>query len=955
MTDERSRWRRVKEIFDSALAQPPGERLEFVRAACSEDVALRCEVESLLEAHADAAGFAERPAIEAIAEIDSSREESDVPALALGFELGPYRIVEPLDAGAMGEVYRAHDTRLGRDVAVKVLPSALSGDPERVARLQGEARLLASVNHPHIATIHGFEIAGRVHALVMELIEGPSLADRLGHGPLAVSEALELARQIAEALEAAHEKGIVHCDLKPANIKLTTQKTVKVLDFGLAKANPRYQRSPHMSPRDGRAASGTGVIAGTPAYMSPEQARGEHADRLSDVWAFGCVLYEMLAAQPPFGRATVTETLAAVLEREPSWTALPPTVPDGVRRLLRRCLEKDPRRRLHDIADARIEIEDAVRTPDALSPAPTPAALGRRIHVVAIVTVLLLMSTLVGFWILYVRAPESVPELRVDITTPVMPDPGAFAMSPDGRQLVFAGEYEGQVRLWVRRLDQGIARPLTGTEGARAPFWSPDGRNIGFFAGGEMKRVDVRGGPAQTIVGVVAGTAAAWGSDGTILFSSTPMPSLQRVRASGGPVERVTIATADATSHRYPRFVNGGPQFLFFAGGSEAVRGVYLASLDSPDAIRLVPSDSQGSLLPPDWLVFVRQGTLFAQHLDLARRTLRGEPLVVADTVLSDPINGIAAVSASDTGVLTYRAGPSQTTRLTWFDRSGKAVGTIGSADATEFSNLRLSPDGRRVAGERTIRNVTDVWVLDSARQIRFTRGSPERVTRFPLWSPDAGRIAFEAIGANSVRLSAKPSAGGDDEEVLFESAETKIPCDWSRDGRFLIYYAPDPKTGTDLWVLPLDGAPKPFTFLKTEANELWGQFSPDGRWVAYQSNQSGRFEIYVRAFRGPGGQTLVSTGGGVYPRWSHDGKELYYIAPDARLMAVSISAKTTIEAGLPTALFQTRKVGGGLNVINRGHQYDVAPDGRFLVDVEAGATPPPLTLLMHWSAAAVR
>jgi eukaryotic-like serine/threonine-protein kinase len=953
MTDERSRWRRVKEIFHSALAVPSDDRVDFVRETCSEDDALRREVESLLEAHANASGFAERPAIDAIAEIDSSSQEPDVPALPPGFKLGPYRIVEPLDAGAMGEVYRAHDTRLGRDVAVKVLPSALSGDPERVARLQGEARLLASVNHPHIATIHGLEISDGVHALVMELIEGPSLADRLGRGPLAVSEMLELACQIAEALEAAHENGIVHCDLKPANIKLTRQGTVKVLDFGLAKATARHLRSLSMPPHDRDGATRDGVIAGTPAYMSPEQARGEDADKRSDVWGFGCVLYEMLTGQPPFGRASLTETLAAVLEREPSWTALPSTVPDGVRRLLRRCLEKDPRRRLHDIADARIEIEDAVRTPDAVSPAPTPIPLRRRVRVFAIVAVLLITSMIVGFWILYVRAPESVAELRVDITTPVMPDPGAFAMSPDGRQLVFAGEHEGQVGLWLRRLDRATAQPLAGTEGARAPFWSHDGQHIGFFAGSELKRVDVGGGAVQTVAGVVAGTAGAWGSDGTILFSSTPTSSLQRVGASGGPVERVTIAMADSTSHRYPRFVNGGPRFLFFAGGSDAVRGVYLASLDSPNAIRLVASDSQGSLLPPDWLVFVRQGTLFAQRLDLARRTVRGEPLVVADTVLSDQINGTAAFSASDAGVLTYRAGPSQTTRLTWFDRSGNAVGAIGSADATEFSNLRLSRDGRRVAGERTIRNVTDVWVLDSERQMRFTRGSPERVTRFPLWSPDAGRIVFEAIGANSVRLSAKPSAGGDDEEVLFESAETKIPCDWSRDGRFLIYYAPDPKTGTDLWVLPLDGSGRPFTFLKTEANELWGQFSPDGRWVAYQSNESGRFEIYVRAFRAPGGQTMVSTEGGVYPRWSHDGKELYYIAPDARLMAVSIRATTTIEAGMPTALFQTRKVGGGLNVINRGHQYDVAPDGRFLINVEAGATPPPLTLLMHWSTAA--
>jgi Tol biopolymer transport system component len=946
----------VKQIFHSALAQPLHERADFVRAACSEDVALKRDVESLLAAHADAAGFAERPAIEAFAEIDSPTRGHDTRALAPGDQLGAYRIVEPLDAGGMGEVYRAHDTRLGREVAIKVLPWALSSDPERIARLEREARLLAAVNHPHIATLHGLETADGVHALVMELIEGPSLADRLAHGPLAVRVALELARQIAEALEAAHGKGIIHCDLKPANIKLTTLGTVKVLDFGLAQGTPAHPRSPHTTPADGDAIAGEDVIAGTPAYMSPEQARGEKADKRSDVWAFGCVLYEMLTGRPAFGRATVTETLAAVLEREPSWTALPVRVPDGVRRLLRRCLEKDPRRRLHDVADARIEIEDVLRMPQTMSSADASAALRRRTRVFVLVTAVLLVGLVLTLSMIYMRAPTSVAELRLDIATPVMPDPSAFALSPDGQQLVFAGEYDGQVALFVRRFDQATARLLAGTDGARAPFWSPDGRHIGFFAGSELKRVDVRGGTAQTIASVVAGTAGTWGDDGTIVFSGTSTRSLQRVSASGGSVEPVTMTKGDSTAHRHPRFVNGGPQFLFFAGGSEAVRGVYLASLDSPGAIRLVASDSQGSILAPDWLVFVRQGTLYGQRVDLARRTVSGEPRVIADSVSFDPINGTAAFSTSDAGVLTYRAGPSQMTRLTWFDRSGNILGSIGAADTTELSNLRLSEDGRRVAGERTIRNVTDVWVLDSARQMRFTRGSAGRMTRFPLWSPTGDRIAFEAIDSSSVRLSVRPSTGGNEEEVLFQSAETKIPCDWSPDGRFLIYYVPDATTGTDLWVLPLEGPRTPFTFLKTDANELWGQFSPDGRWVAYQSNETGRFEIYVRPFRGPDGQTLVSTGGGVYPRWSHDGKELYYVAPDARLMAVSIRATgTTIEAGAPAALFQTRKVGGGLNVISRGHQYDVAPDGRFLVNTEAGATLTPLTLLMHWSPAAGR
>jgi serine/threonine protein kinase/Tol biopolymer transport system component len=950
MADDRSRWPRVKEIFHSALALTPHDRAEFLREACEDDVALRHDVESLLAAHAEAGNFAERPAIDALDPAESLRASTAAPALSPGFEFGQYRIVEPLGAGAMGEVYRACDMRLGRDVAVKVLPAGLSGDSGRVRRLEHEARLLAALNHPHVATIHGLEIAEGLRALVMELIEGPTLADRLSGGPVAVNEALELARQIAEALEAAHDKGIIHCDLKPANIKLTAVGTVKVLDFGLAMAIAPESRAPSVALADGRAATREGVIAGTPAYMSPEQARGEKADKRSDVWAFGCVLYEMLTAHPPFGRATLTETLAAVLEREPSWTTLPPAVPESIRRLLRRCLEKNPRRRVHDMGDARIEIEDALRDPHAVPAALAPTASPRRARVFATAAVILLVALVLTLSMLYMRAPATAPELRVDVATPVMPDPSAFAISPDGRQIVFAGEHSGQIRLWIRRLDQATAQPLPGTEGGRAPFWSPDGRLIGFFSGSELKRIEARGGATQSIANVVAGTAGTWGHDGTIVFSSTTTPSLQRVSAAGGPVETVTMPSAESTGHRYPRFLQGGPQFLFFSGGPDAVRGVYLGSIGSSQVRRLLPSDSQTSLLAPDWLVFVRQGTLLAQRFDLARRTLDGEPIVIADSVAFEPIAGAAAFSTSDVGVLAYRAGPSSMTRLEWFDRSGNVLGTMGSADQIELSNLRLSSDGRRVAAERTVRNDTDLWLLDSARQTRFTRGSAGRITRFPVWSPDRLRIAFAAIGSNSVRLSAKSSVVGDDAEVLFESAETKIPCDWSPDGQHLIYYVPDPKTGTDLWVLPLEGSRVPFVFLQTEANELWGQFSPDGRWLAYQSNETGRFEIYVRPFRQPGGQVAISTAGGVYPRWSRDGKELYYVAPDARMMAVPIrTTRTMLEAGVPAALFQTRKVGGGLNVISRSHQYDVAPDGRFLINIEAESRQTPITLLMNW------
>jgi serine/threonine protein kinase len=945
MTDDRGRWSRVKEIFHAALTRVPDQRAAFLQDACGEDVALRDEVESLLAAHAEAGSFAERAPIDALMSDGPRPANRGAPAMAAGIELGRYRILGPLDAGGMGEVYRALDTRLHREVAVKVLPTAVSADPARVARLEQEARLLAALNHPHIATIHGFEIAGDLHAIVMELIDGPTLADRLSDGPLPLDVVLVIARQIAEALEAAHEKGIIHRDLKPSNIKLTTTGTVKVLDFGLAKAVAPDPRDLPVTP-----ASNEGAVTGTPAYMSPEQARGQRVDARGDVWAFGCVVYEMLTAHQAFGRTTIAETLAAIQEREPDWGRLPSNLPVSIRRMLRRCLERDSRRRLHHIADARLEIEDAANDAEGTTSTRIMASSRRRERVLAIATAALALALTVALGAWFLRPPAQIPEPRVaEITTPRTSDPWSFAVSPDGRRIAFVADHEGQPTLWVRPLDAAAARALPGTEGARRPFWSPDSRSIGFFAGSEMKRIEARGGSAQTVTYALAGTTGAWGPDGTILFSSTAAPSLRRVNAAGGSVETATTPASESTGHRHPQFLPGGRQFLFFAGGPDAVRGVYLGSLESSEVTRLLASDTQGAYVAPGWLLFGRQGTLMAQPFDLARRMPSGEPITVADSVAFEPITGAGAFSTSDVGVMAYREARPAVTRLSWFDRSGKPLGTLGSPEQAGLSNLRLSPDDRRVAAERTLQKETDLWLLDSTRQTRFTRGSDGRIARLPVWSRDGGQIAFESVRSGSVALSVKPSTGDGDEDVLFESPEIKIPCDWSPDGRFLLYYVPDPKTGTNLWVLPQETR-VPFVYLETEANELWGQFSPDGRWVAYQSNETGRYEIYVRPFPARGGPFPISTGGGVYPRWSRDGKELYFIAPDAKMMAAPIRATaTTVDAGVPTTLFRTERLGGGLNVIGRSHQYDVARDGRFLINVEAETSAPPITLLMNW------
>jgi Tol biopolymer transport system component len=537
----------------------------------------------------------------------------------------------------------------------------------------------------------------------------------------------------------------------------------------------------------------------------------------------------------------------------------------------------------------------------------------------------------------------------VDITTPRTSDPWSFAVSPDGRRVVFVADHEGQPTLWVRALDATGSRALPGTDGARRPFWSPDSRSIGFFSNSELKRVEARGGSVQIVTHVIGGTTGAWGPDGTILFSSVAPLGLRRVNAAGGAVETATTPAAESTGHRHPQFVPGKREFLFLGAGGDGVRGVYLGSLDSPESTRLAASDSQGAYVAPGFLLFVRQGTLLAQAFDLAGRTIRGEPITVADSVGFDPITGYGAFSASDAGVMAYRAGQPPVTRLSWFDRSGKALGTFGADEQTGLTNIRLSPDGSRLAAERSLQGETDLWLLDAAHQTRFTRGSSGTLERLPVWSPDGTRIAFESLRTGSVALAVKPSTGDRGEDVLVESPEIKVPCDWSPDGRFLLYYVPDPKTGTDLWVLPLDTR-APVLLLKTEANELWGQFSPDGRFVAYQSNETGRYEIYLRPFPGDGGSVPVSTAGGVYPRWSRDGKEVYFIAPDAKLMAVPIrTTAASVEAGAPVALFQTRRLGGGWNVIGRSHQYDVARDGRFLVNVETESSAPLLTLLMNW------
>ncbi len=898
----------------------------------------------------------------------------------------------------MGEVYRATDTTLGRQVAIKVLPDSLAADADRIARFEREAKTLASLNHPNIAHIYGFEKSSGVHALVMELVEGPTLADRIAQGAIPIDEALPIAKQIAEALEAAHEQGIIHRDLKPANLKVREDGTVKVLDFGLAKAmEPAGAASAHatMSPTLSLHATQAGVILGTAAYMSPEQARGAAVDKRTDLWAFGVVLYEMLTGTRLFEGATISDTLAQVLMKEPSWSALPVNTPAAIRKLLRRCLQKDRKQRLPDAAMIRLEIEDALTAPAADTSSAGAAAAaasppGTRLAWLAFAVAVLVAVGLALPAVRHLReAPPLVaPETRLDITTPAGGDPLSFALSPDGRQIVFAAAGDGPSRLWLRSLGATTAQPLAGTDGAVSPFWSPDSRSVGFFAGGQVQRLDLGGGAPRTLAAAPGARGGTWNADGVILFAPGG-GGLSRVAATGGTV--VPVTTLDRqVSHRWPVFLPDGRHFLFYAQGGPDTGGIWLGALDGTAPTRLTAADTAGTYLPGGpggaealgdggWLLWVRAGTLVAQRLDLAGLALTGDPVPLADAVAVDGTFFRSAVSVSAPGLVAYRTGAASRRHLTWRDRTGTVLGTLGAPDENGLSSPNVAPDGRRVAVFRTVQGNTDLWLLDGTRTSRFTFDAG--LDRFPIWSPDGGRIVFDSERTGTRNLYVKEASGAGTETLLVDSAQTKAATDWSADGRFLLYQSSDPQTGFDLWVRPMAGDQTPWIVLKTPFDERTGRFSPDGRWVAYMSNESGRMEIYVRPFvppassgtasgavsgassgtasgtvsgaaaPAPSGQWQVSTAGGIYPSWRADGEALYYLGPGGAMMAAPITVRgTALEPGTPVALFPTQIYGGGVHNA-QGRQYDVTRDGRFLINtVLDDATATPITLILNWT-----
>jgi len=875
-------------------------------------------------------------------------------SLSPGTHLGGYHITAQIGEGGMGQVFQATDTKLKRQVAIKILPQSLAADHDRLARFQREAEVLASFNHPNIAAIYGLEEdGGGVSALVMELVGGDDLSQRIARGAIPVDEALSIAKQIADALEAAHEHGIVHRDLKPANIKVREDGTVKVLDFGLAKAigpaaglSPGASQSPTITMP---AVTEAGVILGTVAYMSPEQVRGKTIDKRTDIWAFGCVLFEMLIGRGIFTGDTASDTIAAILEREPPWSALPAQTPAGIRQLIRRCLDKDPRRRLRDIGDARIEIDDVQSgSPQDGRVAPMPAASRRRLAW-SVVAALALIATAVNVWALR-RTPGS-PEVRLDINTPPTAN-HSLAISPDGLKIIFSARLEGQSQLWLRDLDSPEARPLPGTERATSPFWSPDSRSIGFFSAEtrQLKRMDLAEGSIRVLASTPAPSGGDWGKDGAIVFSTNPGNPLFRLSAEGAPVAVTRFESPQQSEQSFPRFLPDARHFLFFVTGSPEARGVYLGQLDGLTTRRLFDADGPAVYAATGHLLFIRGGKLLAQGFDPDTLTLKGDPFPIAEHVV-----GETTLSASAAGPIAYRMGSADSgqRQLVWIDRSGQTIEQV-MYDDTAGLGPSLSRDGHRVAVFRMMNGNMDVWSYEIGRRLwdRLTNDSADDI--YPLWSPDATRIVFGS-NRNGGRMGLYGKLRGTplgSDELLLSSSQPTFPMDWSRDGRFVLYDSLDPKRGFDIWALPLEGDRKPFAAVQTDFSERLAQFSPDGRWIAYQSDKTGRFEIYVQPFPGPGGDSRVSIDGGAQVRWNPNGKELFYVAPDQRLMAVPIHLAadgSTVTVDTPLGLFTTN-VGTGAPNTNR-QQYMVGRDGESFVmnSVLGQAKTSPITVILNW------
>jgi len=887
-------------------------------------------------------------------------------SLSPGTKLGRYEIRSKIGAGGMGEVYLARDLKLRREVAIKVLPDAFAQDTERLARFEREARLLASLNHPHIGAIYGLEESGNTQFLVLELVPGTGLNELVARGPMPIEQAFVISRQIAEALEVAHERGIVHRDLKPSNIKITADAQVKVLDFGLAKVleEPSANSNVSESPTVLYQGTQTGLILGTAAYMSPEQAKGKRVDKRTDIWAFGCVLYEMLTGKPVFLGEATTDTLASVIRDEPNWSLLPSATPTGIRQLLRRCLQKDPSLRLRDIGDARVEIMDTLSEPAAESVIVGPTGASARkdwrrlipFALVGLVTGVIVSG--LAFWVISrfvsVRGLTTQPVRRFAINlaeneplaltkfVPLAVGRPAITVSPDGNKLVYVVNHNGVAQLCLRPLNQFDAKLIGGTEGAYNPFFSPDGNWIGFFADNKLKKVSLAGGEPVTLCEARNPVGADWGPNDMIFFGDQEGGTLTRVSSTGGTPQPIPVGGAQAPD---AEVLPDGKWLLYSTsqGSNPDYHEIRAVSLETGQSSVVLQGGSNPRYLPSGHLLFTRTGGLMAARFDLDSRKVTGPAVAVIEGIRSE-IYGNSQFSVSDNGTLIYIPGGSGWIgKPVWVDRQGKI--TQIPLPAQCYSGFKLSPDGKRLAIQ--VASATDdIWIYE------FERGTFLRLTLNgsnigPVWSPDGKRVVFGSFRDGRFGLFWKAADGSGAEERLttaspetFQAAES-----WSADGKALLFGEWSATDQGDIWILPLEGERKPEPFLRTPFSEFFSSFSPDGRWIVYTSDESGRYEVYVRPYPGPGGKWQVSTEGGEEPVWSANGQELFYRNGE-KWMVASVQTKPEFHAQMPRLMFENYFI----NVPGLSHYP--SPDSQRQIMIQPigqDANPKQINVVLNW------